>query len=110
MNKYLTRYQVAVQQPGVSGFEVLDMLMVRDKLLTQAATLSAQEQAQLAVADQQLLANAADFYTELAQITGLDYEREQRKSTPAQWWWYLDVLLQLPDRSIRAPKSALMPA
>jgi hypothetical protein len=91
MNNYLAHYQVAVQHPGVSGFEVLEMLMVRDKLLAQAAALSVGEKAKLAATDQQLLAHATEFYAELAQITNLEYERQQRKPIPAQWWWYLDV-------------------
>ena len=48
MNKYLAHYQAAVQHPGVSGFEVLEMLMVRDKLLPQVASLSAGEKTKLA--------------------------------------------------------------
>ena len=106
MNKYLTHYQVAVQHPGVSGFEVLDMLMARDKLLQQLALLTAKEKVQLAVADRALLTHAAEFYAELAQITSLEYERQQRKPAPAQWWWYLDVLLQLPELSTVQAETA----
>jgi len=110
MNKYLAHYQVAVRQPGVSGFETLDMLMMRDKLVQQRALLTTEEKVQLAVADQQLLAHAGEFYAELTNITDLEYERQQRKPTPTQWWWYLDVLLQLPDPSITLPESTLTPA
>ncbi len=95
-HRHLTHYRIAVQHPDVSGFETLDTLMTRDKLLQQDAVLTSEEKAQLAIADQQLLARANKFYAELALITNLEYERQQRKPTPAQWWWYLDVLLQLP--------------
>ncbi len=105
MNKYLVHYRVAVRQPGVSGFETLDMLMVRDKLMQQRALLTPEEKAQLAAADQQLLAHAGEFYAELAHITDLEYERQQRKPIPAQWWWYLDVLLQLPEPSTTLMES-----
>ena len=107
MNKYLAHYWVAVQHPGVSGFETLDMFMVRDKLLQQLTTLTAEEKVQLAVADRALLAHVAEFYTELTQITSLEYERQQRKPSPAQWWWYLDVLLQLPQASKTLAEPAL---
>lgn len=110
MNKDLKHYQVAVQEPGVSGFEVLDMLMLRDRLLTQAVSLSAHEQAQLAAADQQLATHAAEFYTELKQITNLEFERQRRQPTSAQWWWYLDVLLQAPDRLNYLSEPSLVPA
>ncbi len=105
MNNYLKHYQVAVQHPGVSGFEMLDMFMARDKLLQQLASLTLEEKMQLADADRVLLANAAEFYTELTQITSLEYERQQRKPAPAQWWWYLDVLLQLPEPSTTLTES-----
>jgi hypothetical protein len=110
MNKNLTHYQVAVQHPGVSGFEVLDMLMVRDELMQQLTSLTPKENAQLVAADQALLAHIAEFYAELTQITSLEYERQQRKPMPAQWWWYLDVLLQLPEPSAKFSEPALMPA
>ncbi len=110
MNKYLAHYQAAVQHPAVSGFEVLDMLMVRDKLLAQVGALSAGEQAQLVAADQHLLAHTAEFCAELAQITDLEYERQQRKPTRVQWWWYLDVLLQVREYPTKLPESVLTPA
>lgn len=34
MNKHLTHYLIATQHPDVSGFEVLDMLITRDHLLS----------------------------------------------------------------------------
>ena len=52
MNSYLKRYQVAVKHPGFSGFEVLDMLMLRDKLLEQSVSLSSLERTSLDKADQ----------------------------------------------------------
>lgn len=96
MNQYLAHYQVAVQHPGVSGFEVLELLMVRDRLLGQAASLTPAEKEMLAQADRQLLINAPAFLAELTQVTGLEYERQQRQPAPTQWWWYLDVLVQAP--------------
>jgi len=32
MNNYLQRYKIAVEQPEASGFEHLDLLLLRDKL------------------------------------------------------------------------------
>lgn len=107
-HRYLAHYRIAVQHPDVSGFETLDTLMTRDKLLEQDASLTSEEKAQLAAADQQLLAHARKFYAELEHITNLEYERQQRKPTPAQWWWYLDVLLQLPATPARLSESMLM--
>jgi hypothetical protein len=69
----LHHYQIAVQHPGVSGFEVLEMLMVRDRLKEQVASLTLEQKAQLAMADQTLFAHLSDFYKELARITSLEY-------------------------------------
>lgn len=97
MNKYLAHYRVSLQHPGVSGFETLEMLMVRDKLMQQLASLSPDEKLELEAADQFLVAHSTEFYAELSHITNLDYERRQRQTSPTQWWWYLDVLSQLPE-------------
>ncbi|MEZ4726848.1 MAG: hypothetical protein R3E79_06910 [Caldilineaceae bacterium] len=110
MNKYLTRYLVAAQHPDVSGFEVLDMLMTRDKLMQQHESLSLSEKAQLAAADQVVVANAPAFCQELSTITSLTYERQQRVPLPTQWWWYLDVITQLPEPATRQSELAVMPA
>lgn len=97
MNDLLERYTVAVEHPGVSGFEHLEMLMVRDKLAEQETRLRPEEQAQLETADRRLIAQAADFHAELSRITGLEYERRQRGVPSSHWWWYLDVLAHLPQ-------------
>jgi hypothetical protein len=96
MNKYLKHYLVAVQHPEVSGFELLDMLMARDKLLEEWASLTPQQQMQATAADQQLIAHATIVVAELSRLTELSYERQHRKPSPEQWWWYLDVLAHTP--------------
>lgn len=97
MNELLKRYTVAVEHPDVSGFEHLEMLMIRDKLACQAASLSPHERERLALADRRLVAQAAAFHAELSRITSLQYERRQRDVSPSRWWWYLDVLVHFPQ-------------
>lgn len=97
MNELLKRYTVAVEHPGVSGFEHLEMLMIRDRLADQAASLSPYECKALAQADRQLINQAAAFHAELSRITSLQYERQQRGVSPSHWWWYLDVLVHFPQ-------------
>ncbi|RIK36902.1 MAG: hypothetical protein DCC55_25880 [Chloroflexi bacterium] len=108
MNKYLKHYSIAVQNSNVSGFELLDMLMARDKLFQDWASLSPQERAQVAAADQQLLANAKAFMVELSMVTELSHERQRRGPTPEQWWWYLDVLSNTPLQGVE--KESPVPA
>ncbi|MEZ4623139.1 MAG: hypothetical protein R2867_47620 [Caldilineaceae bacterium] len=96
MNKYLQRYAVAVQHPEASGFELLDMLMLRDKVAVQTETLEPDEKQQLATADRQLILNAGIICKELASVTDFPYERNQRNPTAKEWWWFLDILATAP--------------
>jgi len=96
MNELLKEYLAGVQSHGVSGFEHLNTLMVRDKLFEQNELLSPEESAVLQKADLHLLEKAPEFVSELNQITTLEYERERRNVSAEQWWWYLDVITCLP--------------
>jgi hypothetical protein len=98
MSEYLQRYLVAVEHPDVSGFEHLDMLLLRDKLAQSSSQLTPDQQAKLAAADQRLMSQVAAFHAALSQITDLAHERQQRQPPPEHWWWYLDVLAQPPLR------------
>ena len=108
MNKYLQSYKVAVQYPNVSGFEHLDMLMTRDKLAEQSLTSS--ERFELAQADQALLNAVNEFYEALKSITDLQQERKMRERSPDHWWWYLDVLAQLPSQPQANQPTHFQPA
>jgi hypothetical protein len=110
MSKYLQHYLIAVQHPDVSGFELLDTLMARDKLFHLWPSLTPQQQAQVAAADQHLLSHAAEVAAELSHVTDLGYEREQRNPLPEQWWWYLDVLSHTPLQSGQPGAPRLVPA
>lgn len=107
MNQLLKYYIKAVNHPNVSGFEHLEMLMVRDKLADIEHTLLPVEKDQLEQADRRLAERAGDFYTQLARITDLQYERDRRQVPPSHWWWYLDVLVQAPSLPPRKPEPAL---
>lgn len=96
MDKQLKYYLIAVKHPEVSGFEHLEMLLVRDELAQKAHHLTAEQEAQLAKADQLLLSQAAAFHAALSRITDLSQERHRRPPPVDHWWWYLDVLAQLP--------------
>lgn len=106
MNKYLKNYLVAVESPEVSGFEHIEMLLVRDKLAEQDILLTTEQRALLAAADERLLEQLAAFYQELCRITNLRSERQRRQPSPERWWWYLDVLLSVPARPRYAQQLA----
>ena len=109
MNEYLRHYTVAVKHPDVSGFEHLEMLMIRDKIAKQVNNLSEEEKEQLKNADQQLLVQSDQFHHALSQITNLQSERQRRQPPPNHWWWYLDVLTQLPARPQYPQRPKLQP-
>lgn len=106
MNRLLQHYQVDVEFPHVSGFEHLEMLSIRDELADMVPLLTKPEQEALAAADRRLLEQAAAFYTELARFVDLRQRRQADQIPPSRWWWYLDVLAQLPTGAVvSAPES-----
>jgi hypothetical protein len=96
MNRHLIYYVTAVKHPDVSGFEHLEMLMIRDELVAEEAGFSSEELELLFTAGRKLLATAQKVYKALAEITDLQFERQNRQPSPDHWWWYLDVLECLP--------------
>ena len=71
MNRLLQRYLIAVESSEVSGFEHLDMLMLRDKLAEQNQQLTARERTLLVAADRRLFEQASMFDAALSQILSL---------------------------------------
>jgi hypothetical protein len=59
--------------------------------------LTAEEKKLLAIADDQLIARAAEFYQELLRFVDLGEKRQSEKIPPQRWWWYLDVIAYLPE-------------
>jgi hypothetical protein len=96
MNRYLKDYLAGVQSPEASGFEHLNTLLVRDKLFEQEKSLTPTEQTTLLRADYLLIKQIDLFLAELQPITSLAYERQSRKPSSEQWWWYLDIITHLP--------------
>jgi hypothetical protein len=96
MNSLLTAYATDVNSPEVSGAEHLELLAVRDRIAEIEASLSMDETHTLEAADQHLLSQARLFYAELRRFVDLAGERARRNIPPSRWWWYLDVVSELP--------------
>jgi hypothetical protein len=96
VNQLLKHYQVDVEYPAVSGAEHLQMLQIRDALAQQESSLAPKERQALAAADQRLIEQANAFYAELSRFIDLAQHRQEHQIVPSHWWWYLDVLAQLP--------------
>ncbi|MFN8492756.1 MAG: hypothetical protein U0350_34455 [Caldilineaceae bacterium] len=103
LNALISAYETDVQYPDVSGMEHLDMLVTRSVLAENTQRLTPAQQARLAMADQALLQQARLFYAAIQRIADLVAWRTQEQIPSAHWWWYLDVLAQLPEQ----PNGAL---
>lgn len=105
--KLVAAYEVDVQFPDVSGVEHLDMLLTRSEIAGGKQDLTVELQARLAEADAVLLQNAQGFCQSIRSIVDLDVWRRQESVPPDHWWWYLDVLAQVPTYSARKPLPEL---
>ncbi|MXY95057.1 MAG: hypothetical protein F4047_15220 [Caldilineaceae bacterium SB0670_bin_27] len=97
IEKNLSAYEADVEFPDVSGMEHLQMLMTRSALHRVEDQLTPAQKIRLAKADKSLLQRAHLFYQAVQTIAELARWRETEEDvTPEHWWWYLDVLAQLP--------------
>lgn len=101
----VSAYEVDVRFPDVSGMEHLDMLLTRSRIAEVEAALTPEQQQRVQAADRELMYHADRFYAAIHQVADLAAWREQEKATPAEWWWYLDVLAHAPKAKSEQPKS-----
>jgi len=109
-DQLVAAYEVDVRFPDVSGMEHLEMLRTRSDIARGETHLSAEQRARLAEADKLLLQQARRFYQAIQRIADLEAWRRQQGTPPAHWWWYLDVLAQLPDLSPQETSGLTVPA
>ncbi len=103
----LSAYEVDVAFPDVSGMEHLQMLMIRSELHEMGHLLTSEQEARLATADKRLLRQAQQFYEAIQSIADLTAWRETADGvTPEHWWWYLDVLAQIPAGAVTTELNA----
>lgn len=104
-DELIAAYEIDVRFPDVSGMEHLDMLLTRSEIAKREQHLSAEQRARLAEADRVLLEQARRFYEAIQRIADLDAWRRDENVPPSHWWWYLDVLAQLPEPPAREMAS-----
>ncbi len=95
--KLIVSYRAGVQHPEASGMEHLNLLQIRSRLASLMPELSATQREQVIKADQELLTSADKFYQAIQQIADLSSWRAQENISPSHWWWYLDVIIHLPE-------------
>ncbi|MBI3328836.1 MAG: hypothetical protein HYZ81_19300 [Nitrospinae bacterium] len=96
MNRLLAHYGVDVPHPQVSGAEHLEMLHIRDRLAELEPTLTSEAQTALAEADRVLVQQAPACSQKLLRFLDLAAHRREHGIPAARWWWYLDVLSDVP--------------
>jgi hypothetical protein len=107
----LAAYEVDVRFPDVSGIEHLDMLLTRSEIARIERHLTPEQRDRLAKADAMLLRQAKKFYEAIRKIADLEAWRRDKDTPATHWWWYLDVLAQVPALTpARQPKPELAPA
>lgn len=97
MSELVKHYVAHVKYPEVSGAEHLEMLQLRDKILEIESTLTVADKSAVASADRHLIEQANEFYRELSRFINFEERRKSQQIAPVRWWWYLDVLAQLPN-------------
>ncbi len=106
MNPRVAYYCAAVQHPDVSGAEHLELLQLRDQLVSVEPLLPPEEQEALGAADALLAAQASQMQRELQRFIDLAAYRREQDIPPERWWWYLDVLQHVPRPSAATPAGA----
>jgi hypothetical protein len=94
--KLIASYLAGIRHPEVSGMEHLNLLQIRSSLADLSPKLTEVQSERLKKADQELLAKANEFLCAIQQIADLESWRIQENVSPAHWWWYLDVIINLP--------------
>ena len=98
--EFVLAYEVDVQFPDVSGMEHLDMLLTRSRLVTLESDLTDDQRQRVAKADQLLFKQATQFYKSIDQIANLPSWRKEENVPANHWWWYLDVIVELPTMPV----------
>lgn len=86
----LADYEVSVGFSQVSGFEILELLDVRSRLALAESQLNATEKERLEKADEVFLAQAAEFYEQVAAVADIREMRRRAAVPISHWWWHLE--------------------
>lgn len=95
-DELVTAYEMDVRFPEVSGMEHLDMLLTRSEIARIEPHLSDALSARLLQADRLLMSQVRQFYAAIREIADLASWRRSEFAPITHWWWYLDVLANLP--------------
>lgn len=106
--KLMLSYESGVRHPEASGMEHLNLFQVRSRLAKSKADLTDSQRARLERADTELLHRANEFLNSIEQIADLESWRRHDRVPPSQWWWYLDVIVNVPIVIAHPPIHSFM--
>jgi hypothetical protein len=86
MSELVEQYVAHMNFPEVSGAEHLEMLQLRDKILTVETTLTVGDRNARAVADRRLVELASEFHVELSRFINFEERRRTQNIPPTRWW------------------------
>lgn len=90
--RLLNQYATAVQHPEASGFEVLELLDLRSRMVEREEDLGSTDQARLEEADGLFLHNAPLFFASLTALGDMPGHRRRAHVPCSHWWWYLEKI------------------
>ena len=105
LEKLITDYEVEVEFLDVSGMEQLQMLMRRSEIAKNGLHLTGEQHQRLFNADKLLYQQAQQFYDAIQRVADLSSWRHNQNVSVAHWWWYLDVISQIPVAFVRPMPS-----
>ncbi|MBX7234522.1 MAG: hypothetical protein K1X65_09070 [Caldilineales bacterium] len=106
--KLMLSYESGVRHPEASGMEHLNLFQVRSRLARIKGELTDSQRARLERADTELLRRASEFLNSIEQIADLESWRRRDRVPPSQWWWYLDVVVNVPVMIVQPPIHGFM--
>lgn len=92
--RLLESYATAVQFPGTSGFEVLELLDTRTSLAEREGELDPAARAVLEQADFLFIRNAPQLYESVLPLGEMAVLRRRAAPPCSHWWWYLEKLAE----------------
>jgi len=101
----ISGYEAGVRHPDVSGMEHLNLLQVRSRLSRSDAEWTEAQRERVRKADQDLFEHAGRFLRAIQQIADLAAWRAQENAPTSHWWWYLDVITNLPIATMKPMKA-----
>ena len=86
----IKRYKYGVENYYRLTFELIDILMIRDEIMT--PDLSPEQKRFVREVDRELVEFADGFFERLEEWFDVKTDRKDEKIPKTRWWWWLDLV------------------